>query len=581
MVLVGMMASFGSAFGNTAAVVTDGSVLRLNPGTITDSPSSSIMDGFDFATMTQKSHTSLLGAVQAIQAAAHDDRIKGIYINFDENTAMSLSSFEELRTELVKFKESGKFVVAYVEYWAQAGYWFASVADKIYTNPSGGLQWTGMSMQVMFFKGLLDKLDIKPVVVRHGQFKSAVEPFILDKMSSENRLQYEKLAGSMWNVVVDGVSSSRGIAETELQKLADDLTIDSPEAAVENGMIDGLRYEDEVLNELGHMAAGGWSREAGPVDSLYTETVGGGVKIVEFSDYVSQLIQPKATSQNKIAVIYAEGDIVSGKGSQGQMGSESMVKKIEKAREDKGVKAVVFRINSPGGSALASEVIRHELELLKAEKPLIVSMGSYAASGGYWIATPADAIYADRSTLTGSIGVFGLFANMGDAMRNKLGVTTDVVRTNKYSDIGTPFRAPSSAELAYFQKSVERTYSMFADLVAEGRNMTFEAVDNIGQGRVWSGADALEIGLIDGFGGLIDAIALAADRVGVTEDFRIYEVMDELSPFDAFMSGFSAKVRSSVLRDEMGRAFTEYESLRNMIETNEVQARLPYILNIQ
>ncbi len=565
MIIVGIMASFGSSFGGqTPAAITQGSVLRLNIGRITDSPATSPMEGFDFATMSPKPQMTLLKAVETIQAAATDERIEGIYLNFDSHTAASLSSLEELRAELVKFKESGKFIVAYQEHWAQIGYWFASVADKIYANPLGGLEWSGISMQMMFFKGLLDKLDIEPVVVRHGSFKSAVEPYILDKMSPENRLQYEKLAGSMWNLIVEGVATSRGIEQAELQRFADQLTLDTPAAAVETRMIDALKYEDEVMSELSSL--------------LETEDE---PNIVSFGDYASQIVPKKMTSNNKIAVIYAEGSIVSGKGSQGEIGSESMNEKIRKAREDEGVKAVVFRINSPGGSALASEVMWRELELLKAEKPLIVSMGGYAASGGYYIAAPADAIYADRSTLTGSIGVFGLFANVGDAMRNNLGITTDVIKTNKYSDIGTMYHSPSKAELAYYQKTIEETYSTFISRVATGRNMTLEAVDNIGQGRVWTGADALEIGLIDGFGGLIDAIGLAADRVGVAEDFRIYEVKGEPTPLEAIFAGVSAKIRSSVLRDEMGRAFTEYESLRKMIESNEVQARMPYVLDIR
>lgn len=565
LIVVGMVASLGSSFGGqTPAAITQGTVLRLNVGQVTDSPAVSPMEGFDFASMSPKPQMSLLKAIQTIQAAATDERIEGIYLNFDDYTTASFASLEELRAELVKFKESGKFIVAYQEYWDQIGYWFASVADKVYTNPVGGLQWTGVSMQLMFFKGLLDKLDIEPVVVRHGSFKSAVEPYLLDKMSPENRLQYEKLASSIWNVVVEGVSSSRGIEAAELQRIADQLTIDTPQAAVETRMIDGLRYQDEVMDELSELLGS----EDDPT-------------IVSFGDYASQVVPQKMTSRNKIAVIYAEGDIVSGKGAQGQIGSESMNEKIKKAREDEEVKAVVFRVNSPGGSALASEVMWRELELLKAEKPLIVSMGHYAASGGYYISAPADAIYADRMTLTGSIGVFGLFANVGDAMRNKLGITTDVVRTNKYSDIGTAFRTPSKVEVDYFQRSVEDTYSTFVSRVAAGRNMTSEAVDNIGQGRVWSGTDALEIGLIDGIGGLIDAIALAADRVGVADDFRIYEIKSDPTPFEALFAGVSARIRNSVLRDEMGRAFTEYESLRNMLESNEIQARMPYVLDIQ
>ncbi len=561
-IVVGMLATMGSS---ATAVIPGEGVLRLNLGTITDSPSISPFEGFDFVSMNVSPRTSLLKTIQAIQAAAEDDRIKGIYMNFDENVNVSLASLEEIRAELVKFKESGKFIVAYQEDYSQIGYWFASVADELYANPAGGLQWTGLSSSVMFYKGLLDKLDIEPVVVRHGEFKSAVEPFILDKMSPENRLQYEKMTGSLWEMILEDVAASRGIPANDLQAFADRLTIDSPAAAVENGMLDGLLYEDEVIAEMGTLM----------------EIMGDEPEIVSFGDYAAHVSSSNLSSKNKIAVIYAEGTIVSGAGTYEEVGSASMVEKIKRVREDGTVNAVVLRINSPGGSALASEVMWRELELLKAEKPLIVSMGALAASGGYYIAAPADAIYADRSTLTGSIGVFGLFANVGDALKSKLGVTVDVVKTGRHSDMPSMFRTPSAAETAYFQKMVEDTYSTFVGHVADGRNMTTEAVDDIGQGRVWAGADALEIGLIDGYGGIVDAISLAADRVGVAGDFRIYEVTDVLSGFDALFSGLSASVRRSVLKDELGKAFNHYEYLRGMIDMPGVQARLPYVIDIR
>jgi protease-4 len=535
-------------------------------GSVSDSPSTNPLEGFDFGSMSVTPKTTLLKVVRAIQAASEDSRIEGIYINFDESVDVSLSSLEEIRSELEKFKSSGKFVVAYQESYSQIGYWFASIADEVYVNPAGGMEWKGLSSTVMFYKGLLDKLGIEPVVVRHGSFKSAVEPFITDRMSAENRLQYEKMTGTLWSMVVDQISASRGIEGSVLQSFADELAIDSPLAAMERGMVDSLFYEDEVMDRMA--ALSGLSDDEEPT-------------VVSIGEYISQLTGSNPTSKNKIAVIYAEGSIVSGKGSQGEVGSESLVGKIKKAREDEGTVAVVLRVNSPGGSALASEVMWRELELLKAEKPLIVSMGALAASGGYYISSPADAIYANRSTLTGSIGVFGLFANVGGALKSKLGITTDVVTTGRYSDVGSQFRKPSQAELNYFQKSVEDVYSTFVGHVADGRNMTPEAVDKIGQGRVWAGGDALEIGLIDGYGGLIDALSLAADRVGVADDFRIWEVTGEASPFDALFSGLAAKIRAGAMKEELGEAFKHYEYLRGMTEQGGIQARLPYIVDIQ
>ena len=563
LIIVGMVATIGST---PAAVIPREAVLRLNLGSVTDSSSGSPFDGFDFTTMSISPRTTLLGTIRAIQAAADDDRIKGIYMNFDESVSVSLASLEEIRAELVRFKESGKFIVAYQENWSQIAYWFASVADSVYMNPAGTFEWTGLSSSVMFYKGLLDKLGIEPVVVRHGSFKSAIEPFILDKMSPENRLQYETMVGSLWRMILDDVASARDIARDDLQAMADELSIDSPAAALERKMLDGIPYEDEVTAELASLMGKEADEEPG---------------IVSIGDYMSQVVPVNLSSKNKIAVIYAEGSIVSGNGTSGEIGSVSMVEKIRQARDDEATKAVVLRINSPGGSALASEVMWRELELLKAEKPLIVSMGDYAASGGYYIASPADAIYADRTTLTGSIGVFAVYANIGDALKNKLGVTVDVVNTGKYSDLTTMYRSPSAAELAWLQTMVEDTYSTFVGHVADGRNMTPEAVDNIGQGRVWAGADALGIGLIDGYGGLVDAISLAADRVGVSDDFRIWEVADELSPFDALFSGLTASVRRSVMKDELGEAFRHYEYLRGMFDESGVQARLPYVLEIR
>ncbi len=563
MVIVGMVSAFGSS---PAVVVSSGSVLRLDLGAVTDSPAASPLDGFDFQSMEIVPRMTLLKTVQSIQAAASDDRIEGIYIRLGESANVSLASLEEIRAELERFKESGKFIVAYEEAYGQLAYWFASVADEVYTNPAGGLQWQGLSSTLMFYKGLFDKLGVEPVVVRHGSFKSAVEPYIVDRMSPENRLQYEKMTGSLWDMVLEQVSASRNVPVADLQAWADGLAIDSPTAAVEKGLIDDLWYENQVMDKLAELS--------GSVEGEDPE-------IVSLGDYASQVSAANVSSKNKIAVIYAEGSIVSGTGARGEVGSESLVEKIRKARDDDQTVAVVLRINSPGGSALASEVMWGELELLKAEKPLIVSMGALAASGGYYIAAPADAIYANRTTLTGSIGVFGLFFNVGGALKEKLGVTTDVVNTGRYADLGSAYRTPSSTELAYIQTSIEEVYSTFVGHVADGRNMSPEAVDAIGQGRVWAGNDALEIGLIDGFGGLADALSLAADRVGVTEDFRIWEVTGEPSPLDALFSGLSASIKTQILKNELGTTYQHYQQINTMMNQGGIQARMPFNVEIQ
>ena len=614
MIIAGIIASFSASVPG----VPSSAVLRLNLGAITDAPASSFFDDFDFMSMEPHFRTTQLSAVTAIQAAASDGRIKGVYINFDEHTSVSLSNIEEIRAELVKFKESGKFIVAYNETYSHVGYYLSSVADKVYINPEGSMTWYGLSMQTMFYKGLLDKLDIVPEVIRHGTFKSAVEPFILDRMSPENRLQYQTMAGSIWSMMVAAVSESRGISAADLNAWADALVIDSPAAALDKGLVDGMRYEDQVMDELGRMMEG-WSRDVvlaraddqpegdgetwvSSEDAVEKEVVGeeavaaeeavavkkstrstsNNPQLVSFGDYAAQVVAgSKNMSRNKVAVIYAAGDIVSGEGAKGQVGSAAMLEKLSKVRRDPNVKAVVLRVNSPGGSALASEVMWRELQLLKEEVPVIVSMGSYAASGGYYIACPADVIYANRSTLTGSIGVFGLHANIGKSLKKNLGITVDGVTTNTYSDIGSLYREISPAEMAYIRKGVEKVYSTFVGHVAEGRNMTFDAVDSIGEGRVWTGADAVGIGLVDGIGGIADAITIAADRAGIAEDFRVWEVAEDYSTLASLIGGFSASVRRSVMMDELGGAFEHYNALKNMLEETSVQARMPYIFDIR
>lgn len=600
MIMVGMLASLTSSFSSSSEPVSANSVLRLNLNTITDAPTTSVADIIDAFSSGRSSRTTLLKSISAINAAAADDRIKGIYINFDEYASVSLSSLEEIRAALVEFKESGKFVVAYNENYGQSGYYLASVADKVYMNPEGSFDWRGMSVRSMFYKGLLDKLDIDPVIIRHGTFKAAVEPYMYDKMSNENRLQNQTVANSIWGGIVEAISVSREIPGQNLQAWANTLAIDSPRAALEKGLVDGLRYQDQVMDELKDLIAGK-TTQATVVEEVSTDgetwvstedavtaeepkkskrSASADPKLISFADYAAQVSPSKSISKNKIAIVYAEGSITSGDSASGSVGSATLAAKLAKVRKDPNVKAVVFRVNSPGGSALASEVMWRELELLKQEVPVIVSMGDYAASGGYYIACPADVIYTNRSTITGSIGVYGMFVNAGRAMKNKLGVTVDAVNTNEYSDIGSMFRSPSQSEMRYFQTSVEQVYTTFVGHVADGRNMTRDTVDKIGEGRIWSGADAVGLGLADGIGGLYDAIAIAADRAGVAEDFRVWEVLDEDSGLVSLFSSAFAAVRASWQMDAMGEAFVHYNNLVKTLGEEGVQARMPYTLEL-
>lgn len=544
---------------------------------------------------------SLLSVVNAIDAAATDDNIKGIYINPVMGGAMSLSSLEELRAALLRFKESGKFIVSYAEYYSQGAYYIASVADRMFMHPAGELSWQGMAMPVYFYKGLFDKLDVKPEVLRHGTFKSAVEPYVNDRMSDANRLQMNKLAGSIWNgVMLAEISASRGVTTEYLNRCASELLIDSPDAAVERGMVDGLLYKDRMMSLLGELVENGpevIAPQGAPEDPSEAEDMGLAAdsteieevvydtpRMVSLADYASSVAARSARiSKNKVAIIYASGEIVDGDTDKsGVVCDVAMGRKLAEARDDKNVKAVVLRVDSPGGSALASELIWREIELLKAEKPVVVSMGQYAASGGYYISCPADIIVADRTTITGSIGVFGLMFDLGKTLKNKVGITVDVAKTNPSADMGAMYRPLSSGEREYLMKSIERVYSTFTERVADGRNLTVERVDEIGQGRVWTGIDAKEIGLIDGFGGLADAIALAADRGEVADDYRVVEIADEENPFAKIMKMLSKSVRAPRMEDKLGELFMQYRRIDDLIKQgNSIQALMPYMIDMR
>ena len=493
-----------AAIGSSTTVVEPKSVLKIDLSeSIVDQPVNDPLAGFDPMSMNVQKSVSNMQVMNAIESAAQDDNIEGIYINLTGTGTASAALLEEVRDYITAFKESGKFVVAYGEVYSQGGYYLASVADSIYLNPVGEMEWRGLAAQVMFYKGLLDKLGVEPQVFRHGTFKSAIEPYILNKMSPENRTQMETYINSIWGTMVADIAKERNLSIDSLNMFATDLTAMMAEDALANRMVDGLKYEDEVEDIL---------REKLELDADEDIT------FVTLGEYIAAKPYTPSYSDNKIEVIYAEGQIVQGTSEQGTLGSSTLADQLAEARLDEEVKAVVLRVNSPGGSALASEVIWREMELLRQQKPVIVSMGDYAASGGYYISAPADAIIADATTLTGSIGVFGLMFNAEKALNNKLGITIDVAKTNPSADMGMPFRAVSSSERAHIMRGIEQVYSTFVNHVADGRNMTFDSVDAIGQGRVWTGNDGNRIGLVDEIGGLKYAIAVAADKAECLDD---------------------------------------------------------------
>ncbi|MCC8089501.1 MAG: signal peptide peptidase SppA [Rikenellaceae bacterium] len=551
-------------YSKEAVSIKPGSVLKIELSEIiSDAPPQSFLNDFNPFSMSIKRRVSLLDVISSIENATYDDNIKGIYLNLNPNSSIGLGMMEEIRTELLRFKSSGKFIVSYADYYTQGTYYLSSVADKIFINPEGGIAWRGMSSQVLFFKGALDKLGLKVEVVRVGDYKSAVEPFTSDRMSPENKLQTQHLIGGIWGNIVRDISQSRGIDSALLQRYASELTIANPMSAYDVGMVDSIAYVDQVADYL----AGLTDKRDAP-------------EIVNFSSYISSPSEG-ARSRNKIAVIYAEGEIIDGRAPEGYVGSRNMRVELRSALDDRDVKAVVLRVNSPGGSALASEVIWREVGEVRADKPIIISMGNYAASGGYYISAPADFIFANRSTITGSIGVFDLMLNVEDGLKDKLGITVDGVTTNDYSDLASPFRPLEDPERRYLQNSVKEVYETFVNHVANGRNLSADRVREIGSGRVWSGLDAQRIGLVDAFGGLKDAILFAAERVGIADNFRIVSKETEDDLLSSVLRNLLNNVKAEPAFEIEGIS-VDFSEFRNIMEYRKgVQALMPYKLYIQ
>lgn len=566
-----LLAGFVGVFSaKTAVEVPSEAVLRIDLSeVITDAPSNDPLAGLDLATLQRTPQLSLFGVLRAIEAAQDDERIRGIYLRMNGGGGVAGTALlEELREALAAFKASGKFIVAYNEVYSQGQYYLASVADRIYIQPEGGMDWSGLSASVMFYKGLFDKLDLKAEVFRPTacRYKSAVEPYILDRMSDANREQMQELVNSLWGTISGEVARARGIDSVKMQRLTDALAVSLPEDALREGFVDGVVYEDqmrEVFAELGVA-----TDEEGDCD------------FISLGDYAS-MVGPDVSNlgADRVAILYADGQIVDGHGSGDAVYGNSLAAQLRELREDDAVKAVVVRVNSPGGSALASDVIWREMELLRAEKPVVVSMGSYAASGGYYISCPADVIVADRTTLTGSIGVFGMFLNPIDALKNKLGITLDGVRSNTSAGMGS-YTALTPAERASIMRGVDKVYTTFTGHVAEGRNLPVERVLEIAGGRVWSGADALEIGLVDALGGLKTAIALAVDKAGLT-DYRVVEVLETPSGLAAMLTAMNVSVRKLFTRSELASVMGEYEKVREATRLQGILMYTPWKVELQ
>ena len=565
--------------------VPNQSVLFINTAEdINDAPPASVLGSIDPTAMTLTKPLTILQTLSAIESAAEDSRIKGICIYCNGLGTISSANIEELRSALMRFKSSGKFVVAYDDAYTQSEYYLATAADKILINPEGSLDWRGINFSTLFYKGLMDKLDIKVDIFRPTdcKFKSAVEPYFRTNMSKENRLQMEVLINSMWDDIVNEVAVSRNLDANKLKRYAANLEINSPEDALSRGMVDRIAYEDELYE-------------------LFSDY---GVKLnklklhnrISLSDYVaSVVISPKRVSVGNtieyadnplVAIIYAEGQIVDGNMYEdGYVFGSRLADELRQARLDDNTKAVVVRVNSPGGSALASEIAWREMTLLQQTKPVVISMGDMAASGGYYISAPADYIFADKFTLTGSIGVFSVVYNLEDTLKNRLGVTIDTAATSPSAGGLGVLKALTPEQRKSISNSVDRIYTTFTSHVANGRNLPIDKVLDIAEGRVWSGSDAVEIGLVDEIGGFTNAVAKAVQLAGLTNGYTLYEFSAPLTPFEIWLESMSATATAN-MGIESGNIFFEdicsiFVDNPILITNGGIQTIIPGELNIE
>ena len=566
-VVSSMISNLSKSETESSASLKPNSVLYMKldyaiPDRTTDNP----FNGINFSTMESQDMTGLNDILRNIEQAKTDANIKGIYLELS-SIPTSTATLQELRDKLIEFKESGKFIVAYGENYSQSAYYMASVADKIFLNPEGMLDLHGMASQVTFYKHLLDKLDIEMQIVRgpNNRFKSAVEPYFLDKMSEANREQMEKLLGTVWGQILTGISQSRNISVEQLNQIADNLeTIFNANKALEYGLVDELYYKDQVLEELKGLTGSNKS-----------------INAVSNAKYAKSY-KDKNASKNEVAVIYATGQIFDGKGNEENIYSENLSKVIRKAREDDNVKVVVLRVNSPGGSAVASAIIGRELDLTKEVKPVIVSMGNYAASGGYWISANANYIFADPTTLTGSIGVFGTFPNMQGFLNDKIGLTFDVAKTNENADFGRITQPLTEFQYAKLQENVVQTYDQFTSRVAQGRGLRQTYVDSIGQGRVWAGADAIGLGLVDQLGDMEDAIAYAAQTANLGTDYKVTEWPKQKDFFARLMESMDGSDKlDAAMKQRLGGYYDYMQGLENLQKNTGIQARMPFDMVIE
>lgn len=568
MIIVGMffifMALVGSA--DDGVVVKRNSVLEISFITpILDYTGKDANDPFAELWTAELGLDEIL---HAIEVAKNDDHIEGISITTGFLQA-GMAQAREIRNALIDFKSSGKFVVAHADVYAQRDYYLASAADEVYINPVGAMDFKGLATEVLFYKELQEKSGIKMEVIRHGKYKSAVEPFLSDTMSEENRAQIKELISSIWNVMVDDISESRNLSPQDLNQIADTLGGRTPEYAVASGLVDGALYFDEY-------------------EDLMREKIGlskdEDVEYVGLRDYIQKANKQKIrTGSDKIAIIYAQGEILGGEGGKDYVGQGLIVDALHKAVDNESVKAIVLRVDSPGGSALVSDIIWREMQLAKRKKPVVVSFGTIAASGGYYIGVGGDKIFAEPTTITGSIGVFGTIPNVNQ-LAEKVGINAEQVGTNKNSVDYSFFEPMTDTFRQVLEESIEETYQTFLDRVSKGRNMTVEQVDQVAQGRVWSGTDAKALGLVDELGSLDDAVKAAAEMAGL-ESYGLRKYPKYKSDFELFMEDFGSaktKIGESIIQEEIGtEAYQVLKEFKQFTKQEGIQAKMPFSLNIK
>ena len=558
----------GVIFGGESEIVTveNNSVIELNLKNVTNDYTGKFTD--PLVTLFQgENKVGFTEVLNAIENARTDDNIKGITI-VNNYSMLGMAQLKELRDELNRFKKTGKFIVSYADVYSQKEYYLNSVADTIYLNPLGEMDFKGLSSEVMFYKDLQEKTGVKMEVIRHGKYKSAVEPFISDNMSDANREQITALLNSVWGGIASDIATSRKISIEQLNIVADGLLARTPEMAKSAKLIDKIGYEDQF--------------HAGIKKALKVKQ-DDDYKKIAITDYVlHNNTKPKnESSENRIAVIYAQGEIRSGEGDVNYIGEKSMNRALKEARDNKNIKAIVLRIDSPGGSALTSELIWREIELTKKVKPVVVSMGNVAASGGYYIACNADKIFAENTTITGSIGVFGMLPNFS-TLTEKMGIHTEQVSTHTNSADYSPFVPLTDNYRAFTQESIERIYSTFVNRVATGRKMTFEQVDEIGQGRVWTGAEALKIGLVDEIGGMDKALVEAA-KLAKIKKYRTINFPEYEKEFADMFAGFPfASSKAALIEEEIGTEnYKIWQRVKEISNRSGVQTVMPYELIIK